>query len=60
MFGRFVIKPLAAAALLIGIGSVAGQAANWFEMNTGLGGPRYDAVVPLCDQPFALWKMPMP
>jgi hypothetical protein len=56
MFGRFFIKPLA-AVFLIGAGIVAGHAANWFEMNTGLGGPRYDAVVPLCDQSFALWKI---
>ena len=57
MFGRFLIKPLMAAALLIGAGSVAAQAANWFEMNTGLGGPRYDGVVPPCDEPFALFKI---
>jgi hypothetical protein len=24
-------------------------AANWFELNFGLSGPRYDATVPLCD-----------
>jgi len=57
MFGRFLMRPLAAAALLIGIGSATGHAANWFEMNTGLGGPRYDGTVPLCDEPFALWKI---
>ena len=57
MFGRFSVKPLMAAALLAGAGSVTGQAANWFEMNTGLGGPRYEAVVPLCGEPFALWKI---
>lgn len=57
MLGGYLAKPLAAAALVIGIGSVTGHAANWFEMNSGLGGPRYDAVVPLCDQPFALSKI---
>jgi hypothetical protein len=45
------------AAAFIGAGGAAAQAANWFEMLTGLGGPRYDAVVPLCDDTFALWKI---
>jgi len=57
MLGCFRVMRLAAAALLIGAMTGPGRAANWFEMNTGLGGPRYDAVVPLCDQGFALWKI---
>jgi len=48
------VRLAAVAALLIVLGNTTGRAANWFELNSGLGGPRYDAVVPLCDQPFAL------
>lgn len=51
------VRLAAVAALLSVLGTAPGRAANWFEMNTGLGGPRYDAVVPLCDAPFALWKI---
>ena len=29
-------------------------AASWFELNFGLSGPRYDALVPLCDDPGVL------
>jgi hypothetical protein len=29
-------------------------AASWFELNFGLTGPRYDAIVPLCDYPGVL------
>ena len=42
------------AAVLFVLGNAPSRAANWFEMNTGIGGPGYDAVVPLCDTPFAL------
>jgi hypothetical protein len=34
--------------------SGAATAASIFELNFWLSGPRYDAVVPLCDTPFAL------
>lgn len=58
MLGEFRVKRLAASvwagAFSIGLMVGPASAANWFELNTGLGGPRYDAVVPLCDQPFAL------
>ena len=30
------------------------NAASWFELNFGLSGPRYDALVPLCDHPGVL------
>src|SRR5262245_40923960 len=56
MFSRFRVVLLAAAAV-IGAESGPAQAANWFEMLTGLGGPRYHAVVPLCDDSMALWKI---
>ncbi len=32
-------------------------AASWFELNFGLSGPRYDALVPLCDNPGVLSKI---
>ncbi len=32
-------------------------AANWLELNFGLSGPRYDAVVPLCDHPGVLSRV---
>jgi hypothetical protein len=63
MGGRARVLGLALAAFLVGAlsagfgGSTPGQAANWFEMNTGLGGPGYDGAVPQCDEPFALWKI---
>jgi len=33
------------------------QAANFFEMNFWLSGPRYDRVVPLCETPGALGRI---
>jgi hypothetical protein len=33
------------------------SAANWFEMNFWLSGPRYDAVLPACDDPAVLGKI---
>ena len=61
MGGCARVLRLALAAFLFGImsniWSTPGQAANWFEMNTGLGGPSYDGAVPLCDEPFALFKI---
>ena len=33
------------------------QAAGWLERNFWLSGPRYDAVVPLCEDPQALAKI---
>ena len=38
------------ACLLLACAAPAG-AASWFELNFGLSGPRYDAIVPLCDDP---------
>lgn len=55
--GARVMRLATAVALLAGAWIGTGHAANWFEMNTGLGGPRYDASVPLCDEPFALFKI---
>ena len=57
MSGWFSVRRFCAAVALVGALATPGWAANWFEMNTGLGGPRYDAVVPTCDQFLAIWKI---
>ena len=45
-----------AAALAVALTVFAGEsrAANWFEKNFWLSGPRYDAVVPLCEDTWVL------
>jgi hypothetical protein len=35
----------------------SGFAANWFEKNFGLSGPRYEADVPLCEDGWVTWKI---
>lgn len=57
MLSRFGVRRLLAAVALAGGLAAPALSANWFEMNTGLGGPRYDAVVPTCDQFLAIWKI---
>ena len=37
------------AGFLSLIAAAPAHAANWFELNFGLSGPRYDAVLPPCD-----------
>jgi hypothetical protein len=39
------------------LGSGEGRAANWFEMNLWLPGPRYDGVLPSCDAPPVFEKI---
>jgi len=51
MFGRFLGIVLAG---LVAAFATPVSAANWFELNFGLSGPRYDALVPLCDDPSVL------
>jgi hypothetical protein len=54
------IRGLAAAFVLVAealAGASSVRAANLLEMNFWLSGPRYDAVVPLCDYPGALGKI---
>ncbi len=46
-----------AALLLLAALSGSAQAANWFEKNFGLSGPRYEAIVPLCEDPWVLGKI---
>jgi hypothetical protein len=46
-----------AATLLLTAGTGGANAANFFEKNFWLSGPRYDAVVPLCEDSAALAKI---
>jgi hypothetical protein len=51
---------LFAAALAVALTfacSGESRAANWFEKNFWLSGPRYDAVVPLCEDTWVLGKI---
>jgi hypothetical protein len=45
---------LVLAGLLAVTAVAPASAASWFELNFGLSGPRYDALVPLCDDPGVL------
>ena len=47
MTGRFL--GIALAGLIAAASATPAAAASWFELNFGLFGPRYDALVPLCD-----------
>jgi hypothetical protein len=47
MTGRFL--GIALAGLIAAASATPAAAASWFELNFGLSGPRYDALVPLCD-----------
>jgi len=53
-FGRFVCLALALALALCAISSSQLRAANWFEKNFWLSGPRYNRAVPACDYRPAL------
>jgi hypothetical protein len=44
------------AGLIMALGAPA-KAASWFELNFGLSGPRYDALVPLCDDSGVLGQI---
>ena len=57
--GRSVL-PLAGAisvALAVGGSVTSARAANWFEKNFWLSGPRYDSNVPLCEEHGPLDKI---
>jgi len=45
-FALFVLIALASAS--------PAAAASWWELNFGLSGPRYDAIVPVCEDPGVL------
>jgi len=48
---------MALAAIVLSIASTPLRAANWFEKNFYLNGPRYDAVLPPCDSKWALYQI---
>ena len=48
---RISLKIAFAGALALLSLAQPAAAASWFELNFGLSGPRYDANVPLCDDP---------
>ena len=48
------IRGIVALALVAFLNAGQAQAANWFEKNFWLHGPRYDAVLPACDNILAL------
>src|SRR5437016_2410633 len=53
-----VSRIIGALALGLLVGSAApASAANWFEKNFWLSGPRYDGVLPPCDLPHALGRI---
>jgi len=53
-FGWRVLKVAFGATLLASAFAAQASAANWFEKNLYLSGPRYDSVLPPCDVPWAL------
>jgi hypothetical protein len=54
MSGRALLLGLALAVTFAGPASAPAVAANPFELNFYLSGPRYDGVLPLCDAQSAL------
>jgi hypothetical protein len=52
---RFILALAGCIAVLASAGPAS--AASWFELNFGLFGPRYDALVPLCDHPGVLGQI---
>lgn len=57
MTARIRTLGLAAAALTLVAFAVPAAASSLLELNFYLTGPRYDAVVPLCDDPAVLGKI---
>lgn len=51
-----MLRAVLAVFLVTALSGVA-QSASLFEKNFGLSGPRFDAVVPLCDDPWVLGKI---
>ena len=51
------MRRLLASAVLLFVCAAPASAANWLELNFGLSGPRYDAVVPLCDTPAVIGQI---
>jgi hypothetical protein len=57
MFRTLRLAPALALAAVAAAAAVPAQAANLLEMNFWLSGPRYDAVVPACQDPAVLNKI---
>src|SRR4051812_26932027 len=51
------MRRLIVSVLLVLACAAPAAAANWFELNFYLSGPRYDAVVPLCDDPGVIGQI---
>ena len=51
------MRRFALSALIVLACAAPASAANWFEQNFWLSGPRHDAVVPLCDDPGVLGQI---
>src|SRR3954465_6775822 len=54
---RYVFAGLFACVMLGAMASTTASAANLFELNFWLSGPKYDGDVPPCDHPSALDKV---
>ncbi len=48
---------IAIAFVSLLLSAAPASAASWFELNFGLSGPRYDALVPLCHDPGVLGQI---
>jgi hypothetical protein len=57
MSGRAALPALALAAVLALLPVGTAGAANWFELNFLLSGPRHDGILPACDSPGMLNKI---
>lgn len=57
MSGRASLLCFALATMVAVLVAGNAKAANWWEMNFYLSGPRYDGVLPPCDYPDALEKI---
>ena len=51
------MRRLVASVFLVLACAAPAAAASWFELNFGLSGPRYDAIVPLCDDPGVIGQI---
>ena len=54
---RRIALALVGALSLAVVGAAETRAASILELNFGLSGPRYDAVVPLCQDSWVTWKI---
>lgn len=50
----FCLTAAAALGMVLATASMSANAANWFEKNVYLIGPRFDSQIPACDEPSAL------